>query len=316
MSKKLSATIPQISTEEMKHAIQRSGYLLEQRVEPILTEEGYFVETNPVFPEPETGKSREIDISALSAVRVYKKGFNFIFPAILCECENNSHPVVFFVKESPISFLHHEQVKVSGIPVKFLRKDGYVSLSEFTGMEKFHHYCKGPVATQYCTFHQVKKDRSSWIALHSEEQHGTFNSLIKALEYEISSHFAGWTLPDKKVEEEAVNVQIYYPLVILQGSLYIAALENKQLTLRKSKHVQLRKELFLPHANKVETYQIDVISEGHLGDYLKIIDSEMEKVKRIFQRKRKEVLLSIEKIVKETKRLGKKAESFREWLEF
>lgn len=88
MSKNPETTITTISIKQMKDTIQRSGYLLEQRVEPILTKKGYFVQTNPVFPDPETGKSREIDISALFAIQVYKKGYNFIFPTLLCECEN------------------------------------------------------------------------------------------------------------------------------------------------------------------------------------------------------------------------------------
>jgi len=303
-----------ISTKQMKDAIQRSGYLLEQRVEALLTKEWGFAETSKVFPDPDTGKSREIDISAISATQIYKKGYNFIFPTLLCECENNSQPLVFFTRESLVSFLHHEQIKVSGIPVKFWRGDRYVSLSEFTGMEKFHHYCKGPVATQYCTF-QLKKDKSCWIAFHSEEQHDTFNSLIKALEYEMAKHFDNWFLPGK-VEEEEINIQIYYPLVVLQGSLYSAALNNNSLTLRKSKHVQFRKELFLPRINEVETYQIDVITEEYLPNYLKIIDSEAQRVKRVFQRKKADVLLSIEKIVTEAKGVKKKQKSYRECLEF
>ena len=314
MPNKQPTTVAKISIKQMKDAIQKSGYLLEQRVEPILTEEGYFVQTNPVFPDLETGKSREIDISALSAFRVYKKGYNFIFPTLLCECENNSQPIAFFTKESPISFLHHQEVRVSGIPIKFWKEGGYISLSEFTGMERFHHYCKGAVATQYCTF-QLKKDKSSWIAFHSEEQHDTFNSLIKALEYEVGKHFEGWVLPDK-ADEEMVNIQIYYPLIILQGALYSASLKNNRLTFRRSKHVQFRKEFFLPRANEVETYQIDVISEEYLLDYLKMVDSEIIKIKKVFQRQRQKVLLSIEKIVEEAKRLKKKPKSYRECLEF
>jgi len=315
MSNRPPATITQISTKQMKEAIQKSGYLLEQRVEPILTKEGYFVQMNSVFPDPETGKSREIDISALSASQVYKGGFNFIFPTLLCECENNAQPIVFFTKESPISFLHHEEIKVSGTPVKFWQKDGYIRLSEFAGMEKFHHYCKGAIATQYCTFQLNRKDKSSWIALHREEQHDAFNSLIKALEYEIAEHFDSWVLPGK-LEEETVNIQIYYPLVILQGNLYTASLENNHFTLRKSKHVQFRQEFFSPRTNKVETYQIDVISEEYLRDYLKIIDSEMVKIKKVFQRQKRNVILSIEKIVNQAKSLKKEPQSYREYLEF
>lgn len=228
--------------------------------------------------------------------------------------KTNSQPIVLFTKESPISFLHHQEVKVSGIPVKFLKENEYISLPEFTGMERFHHYCKGPIATQYCTF-QLRKGKSSWIAFHSEEQHDTFNSLIKALEYEIAKHFEGWTLPYKE-EEDTVNIQIYYPLVILQGVLYSALLENNRLTLKKSKHVQFRKEFFLPRTNEVETYQIDVISEEYLSDYLKIIDNEMAKIKKVFQRQKKKVFLSIEKIVEEAKSHKKKSKSYREYLEF
>jgi len=153
------------------------------------------------------------------------------------------------------------------------------------------------------------------MALHSEEQHDTFNSLIKALDYEIAKHFDDWSLPDK-VDEEDVNVNIYYPLVIFQGSLYSASLKNNHLTLRKSKHIQFRKELFLPRTNEVEKYQIDVINEEYLPDYLKIINSEMERVKKVLQRQRHDVLLSIEKIVEEAKKLKKKQKSYRECLEF
>lgn len=314
MSKKSKTTPTEISTKEMKKAIQRSGYLLEQRVEPILTEAGYFAETNQVFPDPDTGKSREIDISAISATQIYRKGYNFIFPVLLCECENNSQPIVFFTKESPISFLHHQEVKVSGIPVQFWEKDGYISLSEFTGMEKFHHYCKGKITTQYCTFH-LKKDKSSWIALHSDNQHNTFNSLIKVVEYRISEHYEGWVLPDECVKE-SINIQIYYPLVILQGDLYTASLKNNTLSLLKATHIQFRKEFFLPRVNEVKTYQINVITEKYLPNYLRIIDSEMERIKKVFQRKRQKVLLSIEKIIKEAKKLKKKPKSYRECFEF
>lgn len=298
----------------MREAIQRSGYLLEQRVEAVLTKEWAFVQTNPIFPDPDTGKSREIDIDAISATQIYKKGYNFVFPILLCECVNNPQPVVFFTRESLVSFLHHEQVRVSGIPVKFWKEDGYVSFSEFTGMEKFHHYCEGSTATQYCTF-QLKKDKSSWMALHAEEQHEIFSSLLKAIDYEIAQHFDSWYLPDK-VDEEGVNVQAYYPLVILQGSLYSASLKNNHLFLRKSKHIQFRKQLFLSRTNKVETYQINVIVEEYLPDYLRIIHSEMKRVKSIFQRRKADVLLSIKKIVEEAKKLKKKPKSYREFLEF
>lgn len=306
--------VSKISKKEMSEAIKTSGYLLEERVEPILTEEGFFVQMNVAYADPETGKSRELDISAINAISIYKE--EFIFPMILCECENNSQPIVFFTKESPISFLHYQEVKVSGIPVKFWDKKEreYMSLSDFTKMEGYHHYCKGEVATQYCSF-QLKKNKNSWMALHVEEQHDTLNSLIKALEYEIDNHFTNFVLPPKG-ENEGVNIQIYYPLLILQGDLYSASLSNNSLVLKKSNHIQFRKELFLPINKKVETYQIDVITEKYLKNYLKLIDVEMEKVKGVFQRKKDKVRFSTNKIITEARKPKKKPDSYRKYFEF
>jgi len=302
-----------ISEKEIKDAIEKSGYLLEQRVAPIL-EKKYFMQRNQAFLDSETGKSREYDINAMGAIRLYKKGYNFIFPILLCECENNAQPVVFFTEESIISFLHHYEVKVSGIPVKFLHKDGFIALSEFTGMENFHHYCKGPVATQYCSF-QLKKDKSSWIAIHTDIQHDTFNTLIKVLEYEIAKHYDGWA-PPKQNEKEYINIQIYYPLLILQGQLYSAKLKNNRLKLTEINHVQFRKQVSLPQKSGPEMYQIDVITEKYLPYYLKIIDTEMKKVEKVFLKKKKVVTNTINNIIEDAKKIKYKKKSLREILEF
>jgi len=137
MSQEAHKSIPSISTKQMREAIERSGYLLEQRVESLLSQEGYFAQMNLVFPDPDTRKSREIDIDAILGRRIYKKGYNFIFSNILCECENNLQPVVFFTKESLISFMHHEQVKASGIPVKFWQGKEYISFSDGSCLDAF-----------------------------------------------------------------------------------------------------------------------------------------------------------------------------------
>jgi hypothetical protein len=49
-----------ISKKEMTEAIKRSGYLLEQRIEPVLTEAGFYVQMNEGYLDPETGKAREL----------------------------------------------------------------------------------------------------------------------------------------------------------------------------------------------------------------------------------------------------------------
>jgi len=177
-----------ITKPEMIAAINKSGYLLEQRVADMLAEHGYYVETNPAYPDPETGKSREFDVSAIAGARLAKKRMDFIFPIVVAECENNEQLVVFFSADSPVPFLRHEEVKCSGVPVQFWDGQRFRRLSEFLHLEKFHHYCKGPIATQYCSFHR-KSLNTPWIALHSEGHHQTFTSLINALESSVVGLF-------------------------------------------------------------------------------------------------------------------------------
>lgn len=304
-----------IATKQMKEAIQRSGYLIEQRVEPIIRQSFGYVQTNPIYKDPDTGKSCELDISALSASILDKNKLSCIFPMLLCECENNSQPIVFFTTESFIPYLLRDDLKVSGIPVKFWdsNENRYMDFADFIGMEEFHHYCETKIATQYCTF-QKKKEKSGWIALHSEEQHDTLNKLIKGIDYEIAKHFGSYRLPDE-VSKEYVNVQIYYPLIILQGDLYSACLNNNRLILKKEKHLKFHKQFFPSHKSEPEPYQIDVIVESHLPKYLKMIAAEVDKISKVFQQKNDLVSLSIQKIIDDIGKAGVDLSLYRNYLE-
>lgn len=312
-----------ITTKEMRKSILRSGYLLEQRVESVLQERGYYVTANAAYPDPSTGKSREIDIDAITAFKISRE-YDFIFSKLLCECENNKQPIVFFIKESPVSFLYHEEIKCAGLPVQFLterfpigkatKKESnyeYIGLSDFLNFKKYHHYCKGLISTQYCTF--TRKDSSKpWVAFHEDTQHNSLTDLIFSLEASIEDYYKNYSTPDKD-EVDQVNIEIYYPLLILQGTLYVASVAEKELKLVKSEHIQYRKEYFSKDTH--DTYQIDVITESFLPKYLDIVEKEMEKAKNILRRKKKIVRQSLDKLVEKAKK-KEKSKTFREIFEF
>ena len=302
----------QITPSEMRKALLRSGYLLEQRVEDTMRERMAYVATNTAYPDEFTGKSRELDVRAMSAVKAGPGEFDFLFSVILSECQNNVQPIVFFTKEPMVASLHHYEVKLSGIPVEMLVEDvaeeRFVPLSEFLQMGKYHHYCEGQIATQYCTF-QPTKDRSKWIALHRDEQHDSITVLITALQAEIKEHNESWTAPHDK--PEPINVQIYYPLIVLQGSLYEAFPVEGHLKLKKSNHIQFRKEYH--SANRHDTCQIDVITEAFLGSYLTLVEREVGKTARLLRRRKDIVRRSIDTIVAMRKR-AKGAEEIRPFM--
>ncbi len=301
-----------LTIPEMAEAIKSSGYLLEQRVSAVLAARGYYVETNPAYLDPETGKSREFDISAIAGLQLAKKRMDFIFPVVLAECENNGLPVVFFCAEPQVSFLHHREVKCSGIPVQMWDGQEFTRLSEFLHFENFHHYCEGPTATQYCSFSR-KSPSAPWMAMHSDAHHQTFVSLINALESAIDKHYEIWT-PPVRGDDESVNIQVYYPVIVLQGKLYRVQERGRRLAIRRCEHVQYRRQYW--SAKRKGTYQVDVVTERYFPQYLELLDGEIQTIKRRMLRHQAVARDSIAQLVAKARRVRRKPASLRGIFDF
>lgn len=287
----------EISRHEIKEAILRSGYLLESRVEAVLRDLWGYVETNTSYQDPRTSVSRELDVFSLSAEKAGPEDYDFIFGALLIECINNPQPLVMLTKDPLIPFLHHEEVKLAGLPVKILKKDGHDSwqrLSDFLGMEKYHHYCKGRIATQFCSFVRKKTGRKDeWMATHEGSHFDSFRKLCDATDYFIDNHFKSWKFNDR----ESVNINFYYPVLILQGELLEGIPTKRSITLRKSNHLQFRRTS-ISNGKEID-YQIDIITESYLPKFINLLGEEIQKSARLLRRRHKIVRESINKIVED-----------------
>lgn len=283
----------------MRDALLRSGYLLELRVESKLRECWGYVEANATYPDKETGKSREFDLFGLTAHKAGVNSRDFIFGVLLIECINNPQPLVIMTKEPLTGFLHHQEIKVAGLPVKIPDKegpDGWLRLSEFLAMEDYHHYCNGRVGTQYCSFLKKKNGKNDeWLAMHEGSHYESFRKLCDVTDYFVDKHFKSWTYGGK----EHLNVEFYYPLVIVQGDLIEAYETKRSVRFRAAEHIQFRQSVATN--GKVADYQIDVIRERYLPKYLEMIGAELEKTAQSLGRRRKAVHSAIDRIVEEAK---------------
>jgi hypothetical protein len=289
-----------ISLQETKEALLRSGYLLEHRLETLLRKRGYYVEANESYPDPETGKSRELDIYAINAVKAGPAERDFIFSVLLAECINNPQPIAFMTKYPQVGFLHHQEVRVAGLPAKIPSANNYRSsdsLPEYLAMEKYHHYCKGRVSTQFCSFTEKKRQGSiEWMASHEDHHFDSFRKLAAAVDYHSSEHFKNWRFGGK----EFVNLEFYYPLLVVQGELLDVRQGRDSLRVTPTNHIQYRMSLSL--GQKQRTYQIDVVTERHFTRYLKLVDAELSRTARLLRRRHEPVRKAIEQIVRNAKR--------------
>jgi hypothetical protein len=298
---KVPTSAAQVPTlEEAKEALLRSGYLLESRLDSVLRRYGYYVEANTAYADPETSKSRELDLFALKAFKAGPDEYDFIFLALLIECINNPQPIAFITKEPLVSFLHTSEIKLAGIPAKVLDGKSWVSLADYLDMEKYHHYCKGRIATQFCSFKR-KKGEAEWMAWHEEAQFDALQKLCAGIEYLQSVQYKGW----RPGSHEDVNIEFYYPLLVVQGELLDARPSGHKVNLRKTNRLQYRRSVFVTAAAEAIDYQIDVVRESSFSRYLGLIEQEATKTARLLRRRQKVVRRSIGAIARQAKRASK-----------
>jgi hypothetical protein len=289
---------PVINLAEAKDALIRSGYLLESRVEAVLRDSPYYVQANASYSDPETGKSREYDLYAMGAHKAGPAEADYQFTVLLIECVNNPQPLVLLTKEPQAAFLHRDEVKVSGMPAKLpnpKQAGGWLSLAEALDFDKFHHYCKGRVATQYCTFQQKKND-GPWMAWHDEEHYDGFKKLCDAVDYHEKDHYTKWRFDDRP---ERVNLEVHYPLLVLQGELWDARTTKNSVKLKRARHLQLRRSVAGP--TREHSYQIDVIEERFLRTYLDLVKKEGATIAQRLRERGAEVRQAINTITQAAK---------------
>jgi|SRR5579864_1796889 len=280
-----------ISEAEARDALIRSGYLLENRLDSVLSEHEYYVEANSPYPDPSTGKSRELDIHALRGFEAGPEERDFVFANVLIECVNNPQPVAFITKEPLLSSFHVQEVKMAGLPVKVRKeKSGeWMRLSDYLTMSDFHHYCQGRVATQYCSFKRKEK-KTPWMAWHEESHYDIFRTLGIVVNHHIREHFDSWF----HRETENINLGLYYPIVVFQGDVWEVRQDTEPLTIASVDHIRFRLSSFTLER---QDYQIDIVTEKFVPQLLRIIDEEVSRICRLLRRRKKEVRSSIDEIV-------------------
>jgi len=317
MSKK-RATSDVITPPEIKDALQRSGYLLESRLDSLLRHMGYLVYANSAYPDPLEKKSREVDIVAHKAFDALKPVETethhikqWIFPVLMIECLNNLQPVAFFTKSAQLPHIDHYCIRMAGIPliIKDREDASGALLCDFLNMNKYHHYCHRKVATQFCSFkakNERRADTPEWMAWHEDSHYSSFQKLAAVLEHRVDEqancHAIG-----------GINIEVYYPLVVLQGELLEVEQKAADLEIAPADHVRLVFSQTINSAHR--EYHIDVIKESFLVDFVAMVEGEISRMVGQIKRKQAQVEKALNILLGEVERADSK-EGVRDILGF
>jgi len=298
MKKNHDKLAEKISPEEMIEALGRSGYLLEARVEEALVSEAFVVEANTFYPDPLTGKGRELDICAVSAEPIDPDtdGPDTIYSFVVCECSNNAQPMAFLAKDWASTPFDADKIHVSGMP-DVVPGPGGSSTSVQATLDLytfFHHFRTGRIATQYCTFQRKQKDAHEWMATHDADDHGSLSKLCDYIAWKKQQEALIWA-PAHDVADEPISLSFYYPVLVLQNDLYEARQDaHGKVRISKADHVLFRQSYALPSAGD---FLINVVRESALPVLLNKIEGDrQEAASRIRKLHRQDLRNAVEQL--------------------
>ncbi|MGO9244314.1 MAG: hypothetical protein ACLPT4_06760 [Verrucomicrobiia bacterium] len=297
-------SIASILTEPMREAIARSGYLMEQRLVPIIEQHGFKATPNERFRDPDSGELREIDVFAISGERIRDSDHDFVFPILLVACKNLQCPLVFFTQQEVKLRWFLGEVEMSGLPLQVRGRGGKVeAIAESLGVEEFHHYYRsGRIASQFCAVYENKKANPPvFEAGHTIggriELFKDFDGLAKAVLSEKREHGDSFYLDRTR---ESLNLQIYYPVFLTAGTLVECHMGKG-----KPRYRQVHRVGFLYRTsigNKKRDIRIDVVDEIGLKPLLRVIEQETSEIAGRIRRKEKVVTQSLDWITKRLRR--------------
>jgi hypothetical protein len=294
--KRLQPTI-----DEIKAAVESSGYLLEQRVCPVVESHRFLTTPNEQYTDQDTGKSREIDIHAINMDSLGDDDFSNIFETILLiECKNNSTPAVFFSHENPLPSVG--RVVVNGYPDGIsvpedqlsdgiyrvtATSENVAAIEQYFAFEEFHHnYQAKWIARQFCQMKPKVIAKGSpnesveWSLSH-EGLYESIDSLAKATEYFSKRLREGVDCFDEETQEGCIHLGIVYPILLFSGQIYECRISKDQYELCEQSHLVFYRTI---RSRTIEsTFHIDVIREEHLPRLLNVVKSERSKISQILE---------------------------------
>ncbi len=256
-----------ITEAETRRALQRSGYLMEYRVEVLLRRRGWYIEANSAYEDSDTQKSREIDIYAIIGRPVGTGPKDRLFSSVLVECVNNPQPIAFITKNPYIREWAVDDIKGVFDPEEVFVEGSTepINVGHLLKIASYHHYCRGRLASQFCSFN-YKSDKKEWMAWHDEVHFNAFSTLVKALEYRFTQFEL---LPGIYINWEFIN-----PVVVVQGDILDVRCAGGKVGFRKTEHMKFRRTVIWKGEER--SYMIDVVTERALPRFVAMLEKELK----------------------------------------
>lgn len=262
----------------LKQEIKKSGYPLESHVTSVISSrKDWILYFNPYFWDKDENKGREIDIKATySSDELYNRGSSvFMTLSLIIECKRIPGNAWVFFKSpadpySPI-------LRCSWFDFfKGLEGD---TLSHVISNKKSTHFDRcSAKSTQYAEYIISQNESNK----RRDNIWGSVIKLVKACSEEVENlkdedrkiiedlRFEGL---DLWVERPDSTISFVYPVIVFEGKLYEASIED-EIILRRKHYIQLH--IDFSSKNYKGKFCIDVISRSFFKKFLNHIENDVK----------------------------------------
>jgi len=145
-----------IDKDKIKEAIEKSGYIEEQKVINEFEKAGFFAGANYAFEDQDEHRSREVDFIATKYTDFTLGKTAFYFFAY-GEVKKKSEPLVFFERKPQGQESLEHYIPVVATQQFFTNIDVRLDIQKILNFKEIHHQTQyGLISTQFCVVDQAK----------------------------------------------------------------------------------------------------------------------------------------------------------------
>lgn len=259
---------PTPSSDDVIAALERTGFLLEQRVAQEVRAAGFYVQTGRAFKDPEEGKSREVDVYAFKRLFANEKGDITLGVKLLIECKKSTGPYVVLGRKlsddersmpphshtMPINSVKWEE-RAEGL--RIYRKSK--SLWNVLGLHELPHSPSRDErkGLQLVRMHLKNKE---WQADNSSIFDSLTLPLMKAVEAFRPPRDKASTVP------KYAHMELCFPAVVTSGELFYVDADAGDPLAERVEWVSIDRDVDMEGMSG--NFSMDVVNYDSLGDYL------------------------------------------------
>jgi hypothetical protein len=246
-----------IDKDKIKEAIEKSGYLEEQKAINEFEKVGFFAGANYAFEDQDKHISREVDFIATKYTD-FTFGKTGLYFYAYGEVKKKSEPLVFFERKPQGQESLEHYIPVLATQQDFTNIDVRLDIQKILNFKKIHHQIQYElISTQFCVVDQAKGK-----AEHKDLYESLFVPLLKCVDSEMQS-IGEYTKPFDSLHP-TYFLNIFQPIIVISGPLYSYDVYNGAII---DRDYIIYKRHYSSSSVK-RTLLIDIVSMRYLQQYL------------------------------------------------